>query len=72
MKQSNEKLDVKAGEAARQGIIQMIEKGINNKYFKEARLEPFFEHCFALAEPHKLMEEPRFKEFCYTDLKYIF
>ena len=43
MKQQNEKLDVKAGEATRQGILQMIEKGINSKYFKEARLEPFFE-----------------------------
>ena len=43
MQQTNEKLDVKAGESARQGIIQMIERGINGKYFKEARLEPFFE-----------------------------
>ena len=50
----------------------MIEKGINSKYFKEARLGPFFEQCFALAEPNKLMAEPRFHEFCYTDLKFIF
>jgi len=43
MNEANLKLDVKAGESARQGILQMIEKGINGKYFKEARLGPFFE-----------------------------
>ena len=40
--------------------MQMIEKGISRKYFKEARLEPFFEKCFALEEPDKLMAEERF------------
>lgn len=52
----------------------MIEKGINRKYFREDRLEAFFEKCFSLSPEHieQLMQEKRFRDFCYTDLKTIF
>ena len=49
----------------------MIEKGINRKYFKEDRLEPFFEQCFALPKPKDFLKDKKFHEFVYTDLKYL-
>jgi hypothetical protein len=51
--------------------MTMIEKGINRKYFREDRLEGFFEKCFSI-EPSILMEDKRFRDFCYNDLKTIF
>ena len=63
LKKSNEKLDAKAGPATIQTILSMIEKSINKEYFKEKRLEPFFEQCFSLTEPEKLMAEKKFQEF---------
>jgi len=55
----------------RKDILSMIEKNLSRSYFKEVRLEPFFEACFQLKEPQKLMAEPKFQEFVYFDLKYI-
>ncbi len=49
----------------------MIEKGINRKFFKEDRLEPFFEQCFALPNPKDFLNDKKFHEFVYTDLKYL-
>lgn len=51
----------------------MIEKGINRKFFREDRLEGFFEKCFSLSQEHAqaLMSDSKFKEFVYRDLKTI-
>jgi hypothetical protein len=35
----------------RKDILSMIEKNLSRSYFKEVRLEPFFEACFQLREP---------------------
>ena len=60
LRQSNEKLDAKANPATVKTILEMIEKNINKEYFKEKRLEPFFEQCFSLTEPELLMAEKKF------------
>ena len=64
-------MEKKAGDQFRKEILQMIENNLSRTYFKEVRLEPFFEKCFALVEPEKLMQEPKFQEFIYYDIKYI-
>lgn len=71
MQKSNLDADKKAGENYRKEILEMIEKNLNRTYFKETKLETFFEKCFALVEPEKIMEDPKFKEFIYYDTKYI-
>ena len=50
-------MDLKADEASRAMILELIENNLNRKYFKESRLDPFFEKCFSLVEPEKLMAE---------------
>lgn len=64
-------MDLKADEATRAQLLELIENSINRKYFKESRLDAFFEKCFTLTEPHKLMEEKVFYNFVYYDLKQL-
>ena len=64
-------MDLKADEASRAAILEIVENSLNRKYFRESRLEGFFEKCFTLVEPHKLMEEKAFYNFVYYDLKQI-
>lgn len=52
IQKENDKLDEKAVDSVKQGILQMIEKGINKKFFREDRLEAFFEACFSLSQEH--------------------
>ena len=59
-KEQNKKLDGKADEANFEAILQLIDKSINRKYFKESRLTALFEKCFQLTDPQKLMKDPRF------------
>jgi hypothetical protein len=69
----NAKLDEKAAVQVKEAILSMIEKGINRKFFREDRLEGFFEKCFSLSQEHAqaLMSDSKFKEFVYRDLKTI-
>lgn len=69
MEKSNLQMDMKADEASRAMILTLIENNLNRKYFKESRLDPFFEKCFSLVEPEKLMAESTFYNFVYYDLK---
>ena len=71
MEKSNLAMDKKADEASRAAILELIENNINRKYFKESRLEAFFEKCFTLTEPDKLMAEKSFYNFVYYDLKQL-
>ena len=72
MKAENLKLDSMAEPETKKQIIEMIEKNINGTYFREARLNPFFEKCWELNEPKKFKEENnRFYKWLYTDLKSI-
>lgn len=64
-------MDLKADEATRAAILDLIENSINRKYFKESRLDAFFEQCFSLMEPDKLMAEKAFYNFVYYDLKQL-
>jgi len=41
-------------------ILTMIHRNLTRTYFREARLDAFFESCFALKRPHILMEDPKF------------
>lgn len=52
----------------------MIHKNINRRYFREERLEEFFEKCFQLPKQNalELKNNTKFMEFCYDDLKTIF
>lgn len=52
LKKQNDVLDAKAAEQVKQSILSMIDKGINRKYFREDRLESFFEKCFSLSADH--------------------
>ena len=54
-------------------ILSLIEKGINRKFFREDRLEGFFELCFSLgsANAAELMKDKTFNKFVYQDLKII-
>ena len=71
IEKSNEAMDKKADEATRAAIIELVENNINRKYFKESRLEAFFEKCFTLVEPEKLMKEKVIYNFVYYDLKQL-
>ena len=64
-------MDLKADEAHRAAILELIENNLNRKYFKESRLDAFFEKCFQLTEPDKLMAEKPFYNFVYYDLKQL-
>ena len=64
-------MDLKADEATRAALLDLVENNINRKYFKESRLEVFFEKCFTLVEPEKLMAEKSFYNFVYYDLKQL-
>ena len=41
-------MDERADEATREALIELVKNNINRKFFKEARLEAFFEKCFTL------------------------
>lgn len=64
-------MDQKADDLARAQLISLVENNINRKFFKESRLEAFFEKCFTLVEPEKLMAEKAFYSFVYYDLKQL-
>ena len=71
MEKSNLQMDQKADEATRAALLDLIENNINRKFFKEARLEAFFQKCFTLTDPQKLMDEKAFYTFVYYDLKQV-
>lgn len=73
LKKQNEALDEKAVDQTKQAILEMIEKGINKKYFREDRLTGFFDKCFSLSREHcdEFKENQRFRTFLYKDLKTI-
>ena len=48
-------MDIRADEASRAAILELIENNLNRKYFNQKRLDAFFEKCFSLVEPKKLM-----------------
>ena len=64
-------MDRQADGATRTAILELINNNLNRKFFKEARLETFFQKCFSLTEPEKLMEESTFYNFVYYDLKQL-
>lgn len=64
-------MDERADEATREALIELVNNNINRKFFKEKRLEAFFEKCFTLQEPDKLMAEQEFYSFVYYDLKQV-
>lgn len=66
-------MDEKALDATKSSIIDLIEKGINKKYFREDRLDSFFEKCFEMThdQAEEFAKNPRFQRFLYTDLKTI-
>jgi hypothetical protein len=57
---ANKDLDKRGEDQLRKDILAMIEKNLSRSFFKEVRLESFFETCFALKEPQKLMQEAKF------------
>ena len=66
----NAKLDEKAAVLVKEAILSMIEKGINRKFFREDRLEGFFEKCFSLSQEHAqaLMSDSKFKAHQVSNL----
>lgn len=73
LKKENEVLDEKAFDQTKKSILDLIEKGINKKYFREDRLDTFFQKCFDLTheQADDFAQNERFKRFMYTDLKTI-
>jgi hypothetical protein len=46
----------------------MIESNINKKYFREQKMDVFFEKIFSLSDTNALLNLPEFKAWLQTDL----
>lgn len=66
-------MDEKAISQTKTNILSLIEKGVNRKFFREDRLEGFFDLCFSLGSENaaELMKDKTFNNFVYQDLKII-
>ena len=55
--EQNSKLDQMAEPTVQKQVLNMIESNINAIYFREKRLEPFFQKLWELKEPIKFKNE---------------